>query len=125
MALLTLDCARHMPVVVALDGAASHPVHDTRYKCICISSQVTEQQRAIRAKEWYARGVSALQRQRARLAAGMDVANIVEGGRGGRRGAAARPAVNYAAMTRRGSDSDDSAPSDADSAEARPAPATV
>ncbi|KAK9837429.1 hypothetical protein WJX81_001698 [Elliptochloris bilobata] len=38
---------------------------------------------------------------------GMDVANIVEGGRG-RRHAAACPAVNYAAMTARGSDLDES-----------------
>jgi hypothetical protein len=55
----------------------------------------------------------------------MDMANIVEGGRGGRRAAAARPAVNYAAMTRRDSDSDASEPSDADSAEARPALVTA
>ena len=47
----------------------------------------------------------------------MDTANIVEGGR--RRGAAARPAMNHAAMAARGSDSEESGKSDAGSEEVR------
>ena len=50
------------------------------------------------------------------------MANIVEGGRGRARGAAARPVGKYAAMTARGSDSDASEQSGEESAEVHNTP---